>query len=53
MIDQEKNQIIIMWSQHFEMLNQSKKNDKYMLTNALIIDIVVMFVDDFDKFFAK
>ena len=24
-----------------------------MLTNALTIDIVVIFVDDFDKFFAK
>ena len=35
------------------MLNQSNKNDKYMLANALIIDIVVIFVDDFDKFFAK
>ena len=35
------------------MLNQSKKNDKYMLTSALIIDIIVIFVDDFDKFFAK
>ena len=49
----DKNQIIIMWSKHFQMLKQFEKNDKYLLLNVFIIDIVVINVQNYEKFFNK
>ena len=53
MIFNDKNQIIIMWSEHFAMLNQSTKNDAYLLLNAFIINIAAMNVQNYEKFFNK
>ena len=52
-IEKENHEIVIMWFQHFDMLNQSKNNDRYTMFNNFIVDFFVIFVDDFDKFFAK
>ena len=51
MFKQNQNEIIIMWFQHFEILNQSKKNDIYILIIEFTTNLIVIFVDDFDKFF--
>ena len=53
MTNYDKNQVIAMWSQHFEMLNQFSKKNKYLIINNLIANIAIIFVDDFDKFFVK
>ena len=47
------NQIIAMWPKHFEQLIQLKKKDKQMLINVFTIDITVISVDDYEKFFNK
>ena len=52
MIAQNKNQVIFMWFEHFEMLNKLKKKNKYMLC-FFAINIAIIFVDDFEKFFIK
>ena len=35
------------------MLNQSQEKNNYFLINEFITNIIVIFVDDFDKFFVK
>ena len=49
----DKNQIIIIWLKYFQMLKQFEKNDKYLLLNVFIIDIVVIIVQNYEKFFNK
>ena len=53
MATQNKNQIIAMWPKHFEMLNRSKKQDKYMLASSFAINIAIISVEDFERFFNK
>ena len=53
MIAQNKNQVIFMWFEHFEMLNRFKKKNKYMLASLFAIDIAIISVEDFEKFFIK
>ena len=50
MIDKNDNEIIIMWFEHFEILNQSKKNDKYLIKHSFSTIIIVIFVVDYQKF---
>ena len=53
MIFSDRNQIIVMWSKHFVMLNQSTENDAYLLLNAFIINITAMNAQNYEKFFNK
>ena len=53
MIVQNKNQIIFIWFEHFEMLNKFKKKNKYILINFFAINITIIFVENFEKFFIK
>ena len=53
MINNDKNQIIIMWSKRFEMFNRSKKLNKYLIDNILIVDVVVITIENYDKFVVK
>ena len=42
-----------MWSEHFDMLNKSEKNDKILLVNNMIVDIAVITSENYEKFFNK
>ena len=53
MIFDDKNQIIIMWSKHLAMLNQSTENDAYLLLNAFTINITTINAQNYEKFFNK
>ena len=53
MTAQEKNQVIIMWSAHFEMLNQLEENDTYLCFNTFTTNIAAVSVEDYEKFFNK
>ncbi len=47
---------IIMLFEHFAILNQSKKNDKYLIclaNNNLIIDIATIAFENYNKFYKK
>ena len=49
----DRNQIIVIWSKHFAMLNQSTENDAYLLLNAFIINITAVNAQNYEKFFNK
>ena len=53
MIENDKNQIIIMWSKHFDILNRSKKLNKYLIKNILTTNVVVIIVEKYEKFMFK
>ena len=53
MIYKKKNEIVVMWLEHFEALNKFEIENKYFLTITFIIKIVVIIVDDYEKFFNK
>ena len=42
-----------MWFEHFEALNKSEIENKYLLTSTFITKIAVIIVDDYEKFFNK
>ena len=46
------NQVIAMWPEHFEHLNQPKE-DMVMRTSAFTTDVAAIAADDYDKFFSK
>ena len=47
MIDKKNNEIIVMWFEHFETLNQSKKNDKYLIKHSFSTIIAIISVVDY------
>ena len=53
MISQDKNQIIAMWLEYFRMLDKLEKNNKYLLCNNFVIDVIAIIVEDYEKFFNK
>ena len=53
MTTQDKNQVIAMWLEHFEMLDRLKKQNKYMLASPFAVNIAAISAEDFEKFFNK
>ena len=53
MIENDKNQVIAMWSKHFDMLNRSKELNKYVIKNTLTTNVVAIIVEDYEKFMIK
>ena len=53
MIVKKKNNVMMMWSKHFEQLNRFEEKDRYLLVSNLTADIAVISADDYDKFFSK
>ena len=52
MINKEDYNLIIMWSKHFDMLNQSKLNDWYLCVIA-INNVIAIIIKNYKKFFVK
>ena len=52
MINKKNHDLIIMWSEHFDMLNQSKSNDWYLYIIA-INNVTTIIVENYEKFFVK
>ena len=42
-----------MWSEKFERLKQSASKNKYLIDNSFTIDVAVIFVENYEKFFNK
>ena len=53
MIENDKNQVIAMWSKHFDMFNRSKKLNKHLVENILTTNVVVIIVENYEKFIIK
>ena len=53
MVTRDSISVIVMWSEEFERLEQSASEDKYLIDNSFIIDVAVIFVEDYEKFFSK
>jgi len=49
----DDNQVVVMWSQHFAMLEQPEEDDTLYLASAYISDIAAITAGDYDKFFVK
>ena len=52
MINKENYDLIIMWSEHFEILNQLKSNNRYLCVIA-INNIIAIIVKNSEKIFVK
>ena len=50
---QDKNQVIILHSKHFAMLDQSKKNDRFLLDDHFTADVAIIIIEDYKKFHDK
>ena len=53
MTNKDEYQVVVMWEEHFVALNQSKKNDRYLVKNSFTVDVVSIFVEDYRKFHDK
>ena len=53
MTTKKKNNVMMMWSKHFEQLNRFEKKDRYLLINNLIANITIISTNDYHKFFNK
>ena len=53
MIIRNSISVIVMWFEKFEKLEQSASKNKYLIDNFFIIDVVVIFVENYEKFFNK
>ena len=42
-----------MYFKYFNILNQFKKKNIFLLINQLIIDIAIIFINNYEKFFQK
>ena len=51
-INKKNYDLIIMWSKHFELLNQSKSDDRYLCV-IMINEIIAIIAKDYKKFFIK
>jgi len=52
----EKYEIIVMLLKHFVILNQLKKNNKYLtyiVDNNIIINVATIIFNNYDKFYIK
>ena len=45
--------VVVLWFQHFEQLNKSKKIDKYLNYNNITTNFSTISIDDYEKFFVK
>ena len=52
MINKKNHNLIIMWSKHFELLNQSKSDDQYLCV-IMMNEIIAIITKDYEKFFIK
>ena len=52
MINKKNHDLIVMWSKHFELLNQSKSNDRYLCV-IMINEITAIIAKNYKKFFIK
>ena len=52
MINKKNHDLIVMWSEHFELLNQSKSDDRYLCV-IMINEIIAITAEDYEKFFVK
>lgn len=53
MVGSEKNQVIAMWPEHFEMLDRPEELDKYLIGNTLTADVAAITAEDYEKFMTK
>ena len=53
MIEKNDNDVVIMWLEHFETLNQFETNDKYLIKNLFFISITIIFFTNYEKFHDK
>ena len=53
MIEKDDNEVVIMWLEHFEALNQLETNDKYLIKNSFFINITIIFLTNYEKFHDK
>ena len=53
MIIKDSINVIIMWFEKFEKLKQFVSKNKYLINNFFTIDVVVIFVENYEKFFNK
>ena len=52
MINKKNYDLIIIWSKHFKLLNQSKSNDWYLCV-IMINEIIAIIARNYKKFFVK
>ena len=52
MINRKNHDLIVMWSEHFEMLNQSESDDQYLCV-IMINDVIAIIAKNYEKFFVK
>ena len=50
---QKKNQIIVMWSTHFETFNKLKFENVYLCANNITINVTAITTNNYEKFFSK
>ena len=53
MIIRDSINVMIMWSEKFEKLEQSASENKYLIDNFFTTDVVVIFAENYEKFFSK
>ena len=53
MIEKNDNKVVNMWLEHFEALNESKTNDRYLIKNSFFINIAAISFTNYEKFHDK
>ena len=53
MTKRTNHDVVVLWFQHFEQLNKSKKIDKYLNYNSITANFSRISIDDYEKFFVK
>ena len=53
MIIKNSISVIVIWFEEFKKLKQFPSKNKYLINNFFIIDVVVIFVENYEKFFNK
>ena len=51
-IKKKNHDLIVMWSEHFKLLNQSESNDRYLCV-IMINEIIAIIAKNYEKFFIK
>ena len=52
-LDKPDHELVTMWPEHFELLEQPEEQDEYLMVSAISHCIDAISADDFEKFFSK
>ena len=53
MATRDSDNVILMWSETFEKLEQPESKNRYLISNSFIVDVATLFSEDIEKFFNK